>query len=386
MRRASLPCIPVLAAALSLCSCPSGDPALPADAVLVERSDDGFRSVFAFSYRGEAAAARYAWDFGDGTTASGAVAAGGAVAGAFHCYVREGRYEARLRLKGTDGLAYVSPAIPVDAPASRDLPPDRVSYMTLDRPGALFALPGSIDAVNGGPAPQDGFALLSRDRELFLYRAAVPGYFLLGVDAPGGRREVDLFVSPVPTLHLDRTDMDWYRTQFATETISNCGPTVASMSIAWANGSDMTVNEVRRQVGWKESGAVDFHELASVLSSRGVQARVATVSRPEEILAMVDRGHAVGLLYGMEGLPPAADPQRNLFGQYYADHGGHYILVKGRSRDGQWFVIYDPIPSDWSRNAARYADGRSMLGRNRYYPVDGLFAALRSREVLEVTR
>jgi len=368
----------VVAAALSGASCLFQDPGFPADAVLVERENDGFHAVFRFSYRGSMAATRYAWDLGDGTAASGAVA--------YRCYPREGRYAVRLRIRGADGRDRLSPVVSVEAPAPKDVPSGRVSYMTLEKPGALFALPGRIGSVNGNPLPRDGFPLLAESGTLSIYGADVPGYHLLAAEAPDGRREVDLFVSPVPTVHLDRTDMDWYRTQFATETISNCGPTVASMSIAWANGADMTVNEVRRAVGWNGSGAVDFHELAAVLSSRGVESRVVTVSAPGEILDMVDRGHAAGLLYGMEDLPATEAPERNLFGQYYRDHGGHYILVKGRSRDGKWFVVYDPIPSDWALNAARYADGRSMLGRNRYYPVDALFAALRSREVLEVIR
>ena len=46
--------------------------------------------------------------------------------------------------------------------------------------------------------------------------------------------------------------------------------------------------------------------------------------------------------------------------------------------------MYDPIPSDWIGNAKRYADGQSMFGRNRYYDVDELFAALRSPRVLEI--
>jgi hypothetical protein len=378
MRRAPFPLILALAAALCGDSCFLRDPALPADAVLVEREDDGFHAIFRFSYRGNTAAARYAWELGDGTTATGDAA--------YRSYARAGRYGVLLRIKGADGRSYVSPAVSVDAPAPKDVPSGRVSYMTLDGPGALFALPGRMASVNGRPVPQDGFTLLAESGNLSIYRADVPGYFLVAVDAPDGRREVDLFVSPIDSIHLDRTDMDWYRTQFGTITISNCGPTVAAMSIAWARGLEVTVDEVRRQVGWNGSGAVGFSELRSVLASRDVASRVVTVGGPGEILDMVDQGHAVGLMYGMEGLSPVPQPDRNFFGQYYGDHGGHYLLVKGRSRDGRWFVVYDPIPSDWAFNAARYADGRSMLGRNRYYPVDSLFAALRSREVLEVMR
>ena len=74
----------------------------------------------------------------------------------------------------------------------------------------------------------------------------------------------------------------------------------------------------------------------------------------------------------------------NLFGQYYIDSGGHYLMIKGYSLDKRYFVVYDPIPSDWVANSKRYADGMSMYGRNRYYDVDELFTSLRAPQVLEI--
>jgi len=65
---------------------------------------------------------------------------------------------------------------------------------------------------------------------------------------------------------------------------------------------------------------------------------------------------------------------------------GHYVLVKGYSLDRKWLVVYDPIPSDWSANSVRYADGISMIGRNRYYAAAQLFATIRRPSVLVIDR
>ncbi len=61
-----------------------------------------------------------------------------------------------------------------------------------------------------------------------------------------------------------------------------------------------------------------------------------------------------------------------------------YVVVKGYSKDGRYLIVYDPVPSDWSSNSMRYADGISMIGRNRYYDAGEVVRALRGGEVLEI--
>jgi hypothetical protein len=75
-----------------------------------------------------------------------------------------------------------------------------------------------------------------------------------------------------------------------------------------------------------------------------------------------------------------------MFGRYYYDAVGHYLVIKGYSTDKQYFVVYDAIPSDWGSNSFRYADGISMIGRNRYYEAKELFDSLRRLDIIEVMR
>jgi hypothetical protein len=73
-----------------------------------------------------------------------------------------------------------------------------------------------------------------------------------------------------------------------------------------------------------------------------------------------------------------------MFGKYYNDEVGHYIIIKGYSLNGEYFVSYDPIPNDWTVNSFRYGDELSMVGRNRYYNSREILRSLRSYEMIVV--
>jgi hypothetical protein len=60
-------------------------------------------------------------------------------------------------------------------------------------------------------------------------------------------------------------------------------------------------------------------------------------------------------------------------------------LVKGYTLDQRYYVVYDPYPVDWESNSLRYADDATMIGKNRFYAVQQLFDALKTRVVLEVS-
>jgi hypothetical protein len=61
-------------------------------------------------------------------------------------------------------------------------------------------------------------------------------------------------------------------------------------------------------------------------------------------------------------------------------------VVKGYSLNGEYFIIHDPIPSDWGANRFRYQDEISMVGRNRYYSSAELLKSLRRPSMIVVPR
>jgi hypothetical protein len=256
--------------------------------------------------------------------------------------------------------------------------PARQRYLTLN--------PGDLVDFAPGPVSFDGHpAILSRIGASWKFRAEVSGHTILNVGAGKAMRPVYVFVPPLPSRQVSRDDLDWYRTQFGTG-IANCGPALVSMAILWARGKDVPVQQVRAEIGFPyDDGATSFEDLKDSLRRHGVAFKSPTLSDPQDLQDLLDRGHIAfvliqsGVIERVEG-----DPRTNLVGRYYGDDQGHYVLVKGYSLDKSCFVVYDPYPVDWESNSLRYADEVTMIGKNRYYPAKELFDALRTKMILEV--
>ena len=268
-------------------------------------------------------------------------------------------------------------------PASREVPqavtPARQRYLTLN--------PGDVADFAPGPVSLDGHpAILSRMGASWKFRADVPGHTILRVGSGKAMHPVYVFIPPLPSRQVSRDDLDWYRTQFGTG-IANCGPALVSMAILWARGKDVAVQQIRAEIGYPyDDGATSFDDLRESLHRHGVAFKSPTLSQPQDLQALLDRGHIALVLIQSGGIEMVdGDPSTNLVGRYYSDDLGHYVLVKGYSLDKGYFVVYDPYPVDWESNSMRYADEVTMIGKNRYYPAGELFDALRTKMILEVT-
>jgi hypothetical protein len=246
------------------------------------------------------------------------------------------------------------------------------------------------DTVDFGEAPVSlgtaGAKLLRRTALGGKYRAVASGHAVLTVGRGKAKRQVYVFVSPVPSRQVTREDVDWYKTQYGTG-IANCGPALVSMAILWARTKDIPVQQIRAEIGYpNEDGGLSFDDLGGSLGRHGVSYRSPTLSSSRDLVSILDRGHIAFVLIQSGDIGKVdGDPVANLVGRYYDDDEGHYVLVKGYSLDRKYFVIYDPYPVDWESNSLRYADDISMIGKNRYYPAQQLFDALKTRMVIEVT-
>jgi len=274
----------------------------------------------------------------------------------------------------------------VDAAPIGAFEPGRTLYLTLPDIGSHFAVPGRVVNIRGDEPGESAMRIAGDAGGASVITAVEPGFYLITSRMNGHVYKTNVFVSPVPSFHLDRVDRDWYYTQFRTRTTSNCGPTVVSMGISWAKGREVSVPTVRSIIGWTGSGAVSMPELKHVLDEYDVESELHWIDSPDRIFDLLDSGSLVGVVYDMAGISFTENAADNLFGQYYVDAGGHYLAIKGYSLDREYFIVYDPIPSDWVSNSMRYGDGMSMFGRNRYYDVDELFAALRSLQIIEIRR
>jgi hypothetical protein len=262
-------------------------------------------------------------------------------------------------------------------PISTSSPSQR--FITLNAGDILDLTPGPVDF--GGRSD-----LLTRIGSSWKFRAESGGHAVLSVGRGALRRRIFLFVTPMPSRQVTRNDLDWYRTQFGTG-IANCGPALVSMSILWARGQDVPVQEIRSEIGYPyDDGATSFDDLRESLEKHRVTYRAPVLSAPQDLVNILDHGHlALVLIQSGRIGKVSGDPSRNLVGRYYDDDLGHYILVKGYSLDKGYFVVYDPYPVDWESNSMRYSDDISPIGKNRYYPARQLFDALKTKMVVEVS-
>jgi hypothetical protein len=266
-----------------------------------------------------------------------------------------------------------------------------VKFVTLSSPDDYFEVSGMIINVSRYASVEEAPLDFNESGRWFTrVRFTRPGFYGLTVQEKGRAEQYySVFVSPLPTVHTDAAgaDFDWYRTQFNTGTTSNCGPASVAMGVAWSTGEHLPVSSVREAVGWQGEGATSFEELIKVLKDQGISAAISPIRGVQNIRDVIDTGGIAVVLFHTGGIGTArGDPAQDLFGKYYNDSVGHYIVIKGYSLDGEYFVIYDPIPSDWSFNSFRYGDDLSMIGRNRYYSSAELLRSLRRADMIAISR
>jgi len=163
--------------------------------------------------------------------------------------------------------------------------------------------------------------------------------------------------------------IDWYRTQFDTGNLGNCGPSSAAMVISWYTDTSINVKAVRDFIGFPlgKDGDVSFENLQRALTHFGVFSEMQTIKRIGDIDKLLNDGSLVIFLFVPKLIPIGKKGSR--YGRNYLNNGsGHYSVIHGK--EGKYFIINDPLPN----------------GRDRYYREDFLTRALKTWMVLVVKR
>lgn len=323
----------------------------------------------------------YEWDLGDGRRSFRESPS--------HEYLQPKTYTVRLTAQDNSGSIYKSNPMYIDIPyPSSAAEHSTTRFVTLSSPDECFVINGTIIKVAHYASIEEILDLSESDQILTKARFKKSGYFGVTVRDERNREQYySVFVSPIPTMHVDLAinNFNWYRTQFNTGTSSNCGPASAAMGISWGTGRYFPVSSVRQSIGWQGDGGTSFDELVKVIRSQGVSANLQSLRTMQDIKDVIDSGAIAIILFKTDGVKTARrDPATDLFGKYYNDSVGHYVVIKGYSMNGEYFVVHDPIPSDWGGNSFRYADEISMMGRNRYFSASEVLRSLRRNEMIVV--
>jgi len=326
----------------------------------------------------------YEWDLGDGKRSFRESPS--------YEYSTPKTYVVRLTAQGGNGVIYKSKPLYIDIPYPTSTEEhSTVKFITLSSMDEYFVVNGTVKSVARYARVEDAPLDLSEsDQFLTKVRFKKPGFYGITVQIEGGREQYySVFASPLATMHADVAfeNFNWYRTQFNTGTPSNCGPASASMAIGWGTSSYFPVSSVREAVGWHGDGATSFEDLLRVIRNQGVSASIAPLRSVQDIRNVIDEGNIAIILFHTGGIKMTrTDPGSDLFGKYYNDSVGHYSVVKGYSLNGEYFVIHDPIPSDWGVNSFRHGDEISMIGRNRYYSSAEMLRCLRRADMIVVKK
>ena len=323
----------------------------------------------------------YEWDLGDGKRSFRESPS--------YEYLDPKTYVIRLTAQDSAGVIYRSNHLYIDVPhpaSSAEYSTTR--FVTLSSPEDYFVVNGTITKIARHADMEAVLDLSESDRFLTKARFKSAGYYGITVREENGREQYySVFVSPIPTVHADyaMNNFNWYRTQYNTGTSSNCGPASVSMAIGWGTGKYFPVSSVRQAVGWQGEGGTSFDELLRVIKSHGIPAAIQPLKTVQNLKDVIDSGAIAIILFHTDGVKSTRqNPATDLFGKYYNDSVGHYVVVKGYSLNGEYLVIHDPIPSDWGANSFRYADEISMIGRNRYYLASEMIRSLRRGEMIVI--
>jgi PKD repeat protein len=304
-----------------------------------------------------------------------------------YTYNAPGTYAVGLMVKDIYGNQVRSNPIYLDIPYATNIKNTNQLFITVNNVGDVFSIDGEVYSVYDALGRvKDPIQFVSKSEGKYYYQTQASGYFSLLAQTRSGEKKIYLFVSPYDSVNNDRNDVDWYRTQYNTG-LSNCGPTIVSMGIGWSKGEYVSVNSVRDMIGWSGDGATSFFDLKRVLDRYKVSTTLTQTQNKEDIFRLLDKGSIIGFVYNCGVISHSKDQaQFDLFGKYYPDAVAHYSIIKGYTKDKKYFIVYDPLPSDWINNGLRYGDGMSMVGKNRYYVSDELYSSMYTGLVLEFLR
>ncbi len=151
------------------------------------------------------------------------------------------------------------------------------------------------------------------------------------------------------------------------------------MAIQWVTGLHLPVREIRGYLG--ENGATTLDQLTRLFNHWGVRYR-HSIADAEDIKGVLGRGNVALVGLSMSAVSRGADYEgastspRLRTGRYSAFAGMHWLLVKGITPDGRYFIVHDPNVWGEPGNHRYWYSDSSPKGRDRLYRVDEVNAGM----------
>ncbi len=172
---------------------------------------------------------------------------------------------------------------------------------------------------------------------------------------------------------------------------ANCGPASVAMAIGYARGLRVPIRDIRDYIG-RHGEYTSLHDLTSALEHWGV-AHSPSIRDSQDLREVVAHGDIALVLLTMSAISPGADlagastdPALN-HGRYSTFVGPHWVVVKGVSSDGRYFIVHDPNVWGSAPNPGYWYSDGSAKGEDRLYLASELEAGMSalSSPGLEIT-
>lgn len=171
-------------------------------------------------------------------------------------------------------------------------------------------------------------------------------------------------------------DYEWYIDQGDTGAFSrdNCGPSVATMAIKWANQHFNKTGEDARNTYMPYGGWWYTTTIVDYLKDYNISTYYTSYDFDrDQIKELINKDRIAILCIDTYNLGSNYDNSR--IGRFYSPSSGHFIIVKGylETSTGFYLETYDP-----NSLGQRYQDG-TFMGQNRYYEFSDINNAIRSK-------
>ncbi|MFH1098041.1 MAG: PEGA domain-containing protein [Candidatus Desantisbacteria bacterium] len=183
---------------------------------------------------------------------------------------------------------------------------------------------------------------------------------------------------------------DWYYQQGGTGDYEkhNCGPACVSMAIKFSKKQDISVEDVRKIIGYGSggSGNTTVGDLKKALANDKWKVKYQIVNGLKGVKDAIANGHIVICPLNMGSISyrdTSNDPKENK-GRYYEYSGGHFVVVKGISNDGKWIIVYDPNVWGEYPNEKYWYSNKNPKGKDRYYDATEFSNALKTSSIIEI--
>jgi hypothetical protein len=155
----------------------------------------------------------------------------------------------------------------------------------------------------------------------------------------------------------------WYRTQIGTG-VGNCGPACVTMAVAGINNPDITVQEVRKFIGYKrKDGSTSMEELVRALNFYSIDNNMISLESLESLRDILKIRGVIVIVSLVPSTVSKALKGDNVYGRPYEYNGSHFIILE--DVDSEYFVVQDPLAN-----------------KDRRYLIKEVLAAMKEKRVI----